>query len=142
MGHDFGAQAALAWRAQPNSTLDAVVSLDNNAAYLGFDQSPGLQTALSANLTSTVPVLVFIDIKRRPRIDLFRPFLKFAPVYESTMTGLAHNAFVSQGGLNSEDDTQSDYEAICRLTLQFLEAHLRDDAKARHALETSAQVRY
>jgi dienelactone hydrolase len=142
MGHDFGAQAALAWRAQPNSSVDAVVSLDNNAAYLGLEQSPGLQSALAANPSSTVPVLLFADGRRHPRVEQFRQFLKFAPVYESTMDGLPHNAFVSQGALTREDEAHAAYETVCRLTLQFLEAYLRDDSKARQALETSAEVHF
>jgi pimeloyl-ACP methyl ester carboxylesterase len=142
IGHDFGAQAALAWRAQPNSSVDAVVALDNNAAYLGLDQSPALQTALAANATSTVPVLQFADARRHPRLEMFRAFFKFAPLYESALDGPPHNTFISQGVLNREDQSHRTYEAICRLTLQFLEAHLRDDSKARQALESSAEVHF
>ena len=48
MGHSYGAQAMLGWRAQPNSPLDAVVFLDSTVEYRPLDEFADLQGGAGA----------------------------------------------------------------------------------------------
>jgi len=138
MGHDYGGQAMLAWRAQPNSALDAVVVLDSNVAYRPLDEFSGLKAAVSQNSKSGVPVLIAADARRQPHLESFDAFLGYAPRYEVTVDGLEHNAFVSQGAVRKGEAARKNYEALCRVVLQFFDAHLKGDAVARAALRTPA----
>ena len=83
MGHSYGAQAMLAWRAQPNSALDAVVFLDSIVAYRPLDEFATLKRALEQNRNSTVPVAIFADTRRQPHLDSFDPYLAFAAAERS-----------------------------------------------------------
>jgi len=135
MGHSYGAQAMLAWRAQPNSALDAVVLLDSIVAYRPLDEFATLKTALEQNRNSTVPVAIFADTRRQPHLDSFDPYLAFAARHEVAVDGLAHNDFVSQGAMGKGDAVRRKYEAICGVILQFLDAHLKADAPALALLQ-------
>jgi dienelactone hydrolase len=130
MGHSYGAQAMLSWRARPNSAVDAVVFLDSTVEYHSLDDAPAFKTALERNRNSTVPVIMFADARRQPHFDVFDPYLKFAARYETLVDGMAHNDFVSQGAVGKNDAIRRNYEAICTVILQFLEAHLKGDAQA------------
>src|ERR1019366_7791770 len=82
MGHSYGAQAMLAWRARPNSALDAVVFLDSTVEYRPLDEFADFKAALERNRNSTVPVVMFADRRRHPRWEGFDPYLQFAARYE------------------------------------------------------------
>ena len=86
MGHSYGAQAMLAWRARPNSALDAVVFLDSTVEYHPLDDSATFKAALERNRNSAVPVLMFADSRRQPRFEVFDPYLAFAARHEVTWT--------------------------------------------------------
>ena len=143
MGHSYGAQAVLGWRAQPGSPLDAVVFLDSALEYAGFDapQFARLKAAVERNPKSSTPILLFADRERHPKFESFDPYLKFAPRYEVGTPALEHNSFVSQGAIVKEDDVRRRYEAVCDLALKFLDAYVRDDADALKGLH-AANVRY
>jgi dienelactone hydrolase len=138
MGHGLGAQAMLAWRARPNSPLDAVVALDSTVAYRPLAEFADLKAALDRNPSSTVPALLFADRRRTPRFENFAPYLKFAPYYEATLDDLDHNDFVSQSAAAKSEDVRRRYEAVCDLTLRFLDGHLKGDADALVSLRAPA----
>src|SRR5450755_4435157 len=71
MGHSYGAQAALSWRARPNSALDAVVFLDSTVEYHSLDDAASFKAALERNRNSAVPVVMFADLRRQPHWQVF-----------------------------------------------------------------------
>jgi dienelactone hydrolase len=135
MGHSYGAQAVLSWRARPNSAVDAVVFLDSTVEYHPLDDAPAFKTAVERNRNSTVPVAMFADARRQPHFEFFDPYLKFAARYEILVDGMAHNDFVSQGAVGKSDAVRRNYEAICAVILSFLDAHLKGDTQARASLQ-------
>ncbi len=134
MGHSYGAQAVLGWRARPNSPLDAVVFLDSTVEYRPLEEFVTLKAALDQNRNSTVPVVMFADARRKPRFEFFDPYLSFAPRYELTVDGMEHNDFVSQGATQKNDGVRRNYEAICAVILSFLDGHLKGDVGALASL--------
>lgn len=130
MGHSYGAQAMLGWRARPDSALDAVVFLDSIVEYRPLDEFAGLKAALEQNRSSTVPVVMFADSRRQPRFEVFDPYLRFAARYEVGVDGMEHNEFVSQGAVGKSDGVRRNYEAICLTILRFLDGILKGDAQA------------
>ncbi|MEO8591921.1 MAG: hypothetical protein ABI759_01240 [Candidatus Solibacter sp.] len=137
MGHSYGAQAMLGWRAQPNSAVDAVVFLDSTVVYQPLDEFPGFKAALEQNRKSAAPVLFVADARRQPRFETFDPYLGYAPRYEATVEGLEHNDFVSQGAIRKSEAVRKNYESVCRVMVQFFDAHLKGDAGARAALRSA-----
>ena len=147
MGHSYGAQAMLGWRARPNSPLDAVVFLDSVVEYRPLDEFATFKAALEQNRNSTVPVVMFADSRRQPHFEGFDPYLAYAARYEAGVDGMEHNDFVSQGAIGKNDAVHRNYEAICALILRFLDAYLKGDAQALAALQNPAaggllQLRY
>lgn len=138
MGHSYGAQAMLAWRAHPNSALDAVVFLDSTVEYRPLDEAAGFKAALERKRNSTVPVILFADARRQPHFEVFDPYLKFAARHEVLVDGMEHNDFVSQGASGKADTVRRNYEAICAVILQFLDAYLKGDAQALAGLTNPA----
>jgi dienelactone hydrolase len=138
MGHSYGAQAMLAWRAHPNSALDAVVFLDSTVEYRPLDDSPGFKAAIDRNRNSPVPVMMFADSRRQPHFELFDPYLAFAARYEITVDGMEHNDFVSQGIVRKDDSVHRKYEAICSVISRFLDAYLKGDWQALASLQHPA----
>ena len=130
MGHSYGAQAVLSWRARPNSALDAVVFLDSTVEYHPLDDFAAFKTALERNRNSTVPVVMFADSRRQPHFEVFDPYLGYAARHEVSVDGLEHNDFVSQGATGKDDAVRRKYEAICSVILQFLDAYLKGDGQA------------
>jgi dienelactone hydrolase len=134
MGHSYGAQAMLAWRARPNSALDAVVFLDSTVEYRPLDEFADFKAALERDRNFTVPVVMFADRRRHPRWEGFDPYLQFAARYEAGVDGMEHNDFVSQGVTGKDDAVRRKYEAICQVILRFLDGHLKGDAEALKSL--------
>lgn len=138
MGHSYGAQAMLAWRAWPNSPVDAVVFLDSTVEYRPLDEFGSFKAALERNRNSTVPVLMFADRRRQPRYESFDPYLPFAARYEAAVDGMDHNDFVSQGATGKSAEVRRNYEAICEVILRFLDGHLKGDAEALKSLRSAS----
>jgi dienelactone hydrolase len=134
MGHSYGAQAMLAWRARPGSPLDAVVFLDSTVEYRPLDEFESFKTYLERNRNSTVPVVMFADQRRHPHWQSFDPYLQFAARYEAAVDGMEHNDFVSQGATGKGEAVRRNYEAICQVILRFLNGHLKGDAEALKSL--------
>jgi dienelactone hydrolase len=134
MGHSYGAQAVLAWRARPGSPLDAVVFLDSTAEYHPLDDFPGFKASLERNRNSPVPVAMFADRRRHPHWESFDPYLQFAARYEAGVDGMEHNDFVSQGATGKGEEVRRNYEAICEVILRFLNGHLQGDTEALESL--------
>jgi dienelactone hydrolase len=139
MGHSYGAQAMLAWRARPNSAVDAVVFLDSTVEYHPLDDFANFKAALERNRNSTVPVVMFADRRRNPRFESFDAYLQFAARYEAGVDGMDHNDFVSQGAVGKSDAVRRNYEAICEVILRFLDGHLKGDAEAVKSLRGAGQ---
>jgi tetratricopeptide (TPR) repeat protein len=135
MGHSYGAQAVLGWRARPNSALDAVVFLDSTVEYRPLEEFATLKAALEQNRNSTTPVAMFADSRRQPRFEVFDPYLGYAAHYELTVDGMEHNDFVSQGAAGKNEAVQRNYQAICATILRFLDAYLKADAQALASLQ-------
>src|ERR1017187_1942286 len=134
MGHGYGAQAALAWRARPGSPLDAAVLLDSTVEYRPLDDFASLKASLERNRNSTVPVAVLADRRRNPHWESFDPYLQFAARYEVAVDGMEHNDFVSQGATGKGAEVRRKYEAICEVILRFLNGYLKGDAEALKSL--------
>ena len=134
IGHSYGSQAMMAWRALPNSPHDAAVFLDSTVEYRPIDQFADLKAALERSRESACPVALFADRRRRPHFETFDRYLRFAPRYEATVDGLDHNDFVSQGAIGKDDSVHAKYQALCEAILRFLDAHLKSDAEALKSL--------
>jgi pimeloyl-ACP methyl ester carboxylesterase len=134
MGHSYGAQAVLAWRARPNSAVDAVVFLDSTVEYRPLDEAASFKASLERNRNSTVPVAMFADKRRNPRFEMFDRYLQFAERYEATVDGMEHNDFVSQGASGKAEGVRRNYEALCGLILRFLDGYLKADGDALKSL--------
>jgi tetratricopeptide (TPR) repeat protein len=151
-GHSFGAQAALAWRAEPGSSVRACVSIDSTVEYAGIDQ-PGfakLKTHLQNNrLNLQAPTLRFASRSGQPKFDCLEHYLKFAPRYEATVDSLEHNDYVTHGAIRPSlvPDQWPDakkaravrvsYDRVCEHVLQFLDATLKQRVEARAFLKRS-----
>jgi dienelactone hydrolase len=134
MGHGYGAEAMLAWRARPGSPLDAVVFLDSPVAYRPLEDFANFQAALERNRNSTVPVAMFADQRRHPSWQRLDQYLQFAARYEASVEGMEHNDFVSQGASGKGEAVRRSYEAVCEAILRFLNGHLKGDAAALETL--------
>jgi hypothetical protein len=138
MGHGYGAQAVLGWRARPDSAVDAAVLLDSTVEYQALDDFPSLKTALGHNRNAVTPVAMFADRRRNPNWGTLDPYLRFAASYRAAVDGLEHNDFVSQGATGKGDAVRRNYEAICDVILRFLDGHLKGDAGALESLRDLA----
>jgi pimeloyl-ACP methyl ester carboxylesterase len=138
IGHSYGAQAVLSWRAQPNSALDAVVFLDSTVEYTSLEEHAAFKASLERNRKSAAPVMMIADARRGPNFDKFDEYLGFAPRYEVTVDGMEHNDFVSQGAVRKDDRVRRNYEAMCAAIGTFLDAYLKGDAQALAALRNPA----
>jgi len=155
MGHSYGAQAVLAWRAQPGSPVDAVVSVDSTVEYVGLE-SPlcaDVRAMFGRNRKSPVPVILFADRLKKPRFDPFDSYLSSAPRYQSTVDNQEHNDFISQGMIGESlladlsgnsgkaASARRNYDQIGLRILQFLNAYVKRDAEALAFLK-GAGLRY
>jgi tetratricopeptide (TPR) repeat protein len=73
---------------------------------------------------------MFADRRRHPHWENVDPYLRFAARYEAAVDGMEHNDFVSQGATGKSEEARRKYEAICQVTLRFLDGHLKGDAEA------------
>jgi tetratricopeptide (TPR) repeat protein len=155
MGHSYGAQAALAWRAQPDSPVNAVVFIDSTLEYLGLE-SPLVENArrmIAVNRKSAVPLILFADRLKHPKLDTLDSYVSFASRYESLVDNQDHNDFISQGtigesllaGISGDarkaEAARRNFDRIAVRILQFLDAYVKRDAGSLQALQ-SAGARY
>lgn len=151
MGQSYGAQAAMAWAAEPNSAVRAVVSLDSTVEYATLEH-PGfakLKAQLGANRRNLrAAVLRFASRENKPKFDTLEPYLKFAPRYEATVGSLTHNDYISQGAVRPAlrlaqwsgakgKAVRASYDRVCEHAAQFLDATLKDRAEGKEFLEKS-----
>jgi pimeloyl-ACP methyl ester carboxylesterase len=154
MGHSYGAQAALAWCAEPASSVRACVSIDSTVENVGIDH-PGfskLRTHLQDNrLNLRATVLRFASRKNNPKFASLEPYLKFAPRYEATVDSLDHDDYLTHGAIRPAltpekwPDSKKgralrlSYDRECEHILQFLNATLKQRAEAREFLQRSVR---
>lgn len=163
VGHSGGAHAALMYRAQPSSAVDAVVSLDTTQDYYGL--SDPRWERLTATVTKnrvnfTGPLLI---VANPHAFFEMCDSLNASRRYYLTIKDLDHNDFISQGclanelrvkpgfepegkpGQSSEGKAKAQahagavrqgYEALCVYVLRFLEAELKGDKPAQEYVAT------
>jgi pimeloyl-ACP methyl ester carboxylesterase len=148
IGQSYGAQAALAYGAEVNSPVDAVVSLDSTVEYAKGDYSgfKPLMDRLEWSNRLTVPALLFA---RKAMSPDFGPFAdrRYTERYYALVEDIGHNDFISSGVACARHEperppdrpaparVQAIYEEVCRLTRQFLDAVLKEDETAQAGLK-------
>lgn len=154
MGHSYGAQAVLAWRAEPCSPVNAVISIDSTVENVGIDY-PGFAKLKiyfdDKKLNITVPTLRFASLENQPKFPTLEPYLKFAPRYEATVSSLEHNDYLTHGAIrpkllatNPPDATKAQairhsYDKVCEHILQFSNATLKQDSQGQNYLKSSLE---
>ncbi len=162
IGHSGGAHAVLMFHAQENSPVDAVVSLDTTQDYYSLADlrwSRYAPAMIAGRKHFKGPLLAAAN-----PYAFFQLFdsLDQSRRYYLTLRDLEHNDFISQGGLHQRwlvqkaantmgqvtgqaheklakekarlTEIDSSYESLNRYLLQFLDAHLKDDAAALQGL--------
>ena len=153
IGHSYGAQAVLAWRAEQNSPLSAVVSLDSTVEH-GSPTEPGFAT-LRASLTSSLrlagPIMIYSAKEDEAKPDFFAHwgYLKYTHLYMAMVPDLEHNDFLTQGaarfaflpGRRIPADKavviRAGYDRVCLHSRKFFDAHLKGDPEAERFLRRS-----
>jgi hypothetical protein len=162
IGHSGGAHAALMYRAQPSSALDAVISLDTTQDYYGtgdprWDRLTSTVTKNRQNFTG--PLLI---VANPHAFFELCDSLEASRRYYLTIRDLDHDEFISQGRIADELRLQSEFggeaksehgerrakaqahvlavrqanESLCTYALRFLEAELKGDKRAQDDLLT------
>jgi tetratricopeptide (TPR) repeat protein len=152
MGHSYGAQAALAWCAEPASSVRAAVSIDSTVEYVDIDY-PGF-AKLKAHFQDRkrnlrAAILRFASRENKPKFATLERYLKFAPRYEARVAGLDHNDYLTHGAIRPPlmPDRWPDakkaralrlsYDRVCAHVFQFLDAALKQRRGAREFLQRS-----
>ena len=150
VGHSFGAQASLAWHAEPNSPLDAVAALDTTVEYGTLDW-PGfapLKLQLTQGRNGTAPVLLFASRASNPRFETFDTYLRYAPRYEAMVDFLEHHDYISHGAIGKTlrldrargEAVRRSYDQVCVHVWKFLDAYVKHDAAALAWLEQGTRA--
>lgn len=149
MGHSFGAQAALAYRAEANSPIRAVVSHDSTVEYEPATGFTSLRQRVEQPERMVSPLLIFAS--DTPDLDFqMTDVLIHSERFYAVASHLNHNDFLTHGGVGADfrarlrgeatpHPTRLAYEEVCRLTRRFFDAILKQNAEARVALESAAQ---
>lgn len=103
MGQSYGGQAAMAYRAENNSPVDAVVSFDATIEYVAPDDPvlARLKARLDRTGNLSVPMLLFAQTAASPRFDIYEP-MKFARRCYARAAHLQHNDFIAHGAVGSD----------------------------------------
>jgi hypothetical protein len=159
VGHSGGAHAALQFRAQPSSVVDALVSLDTTQDYYSTADPrwQRMTTTVGDNRKNfTGPLLI---VANPHAFFSMCDSLDSSRRHYLTIKDLEHNDFISQGCLQNElrlkpgyagdpaekadadikahaAAVRQDYEALCVYVLRFLEAELKADKRAQDYLAT------
>jgi dienelactone hydrolase len=157
IGHSAGAQAALRYRSQPDTTVDAVVSLDTTQDYRGVEDPLWQFTAqvMANGKNFNCPLLM---VAGPSAFFALADSLQAAERYYLTMRDMDHNDYISQGVISRErlyhlrfggadqtaegrakektalDRACGGYEALCLYILRFLEAELKGDTTSKEFL--------
>jgi hypothetical protein len=154
IGHSYGAQAVMAWRAEMNSPLSAVVSLDSTVEH-GSPTEPAF-TTLRARLANALrlagPIMVYSAKEDEAKRDFLAHwgYLKFTQLYTAMVADLEHNDFISQGAARfaflpgrrvSADKAvviRAGYDRVCLHSRKFFDVYLKGDRQAEQFLQRSA----
>ena len=150
-----GAQNVLQWIGSPNCPARAAVSLDTTLEYpKGYELNKSLRAALLKLTTPRIPVLLFAQAWLNPQFSAFDIYLNDAAHYEAKAAELSHDDFLTHGYLGlvlmhrpNAELVRRSYEEVCRAIRTFLDASLKDDAKAarssaQYALSSPVSIRY
>lgn len=146
------AQAVLGWRAENNSPVGAVVSLDSTVDYDVADE-PGfvrLRPRLAKADRLAGPILMYASKDGKP--DFLRQWghLKYTRLYTVAVPHLEHNDFITQGaarfaflpGRNTPPEKgaaiRAVYDHVCLYTRKFFDAYLKGDQDAEAFLKKAA----
>lgn len=142
IGMSFGAISALGFQTR-NTQIDAVVSLDGGIGS-PFGASVVQRTPYYSLSRVTTPILHLFgpDVPGTDVTYLRR--LKYSHRYLVAFPGMRHADFVNQGMLEHfvpgiqgkpSADTKTGFEWVCRYTLHFLNAYLKNDGPSLSFLE-------
>jgi dienelactone hydrolase len=153
IGHSYGAQAVLAWRAENNSPLGAVVSLDSTVEYNDADD-PGyapLKARFASPERLAGPIMAYASKDEKPQFLPHWRHLKFTHLYTAAVPYMEHSDFVSQGaarfaflpGRKTPPEKaaaiRAGYDRVCLNTRRFFDAYLKGDRDAELFLKQTAQ---
>jgi dienelactone hydrolase len=152
IGHSYGAQAVLAWRAENNSPLSAVVSLDSTVEY-SDPQGPDfarLKPRLASAFRLAGPILLYASKDGEPRFKDHWRHLKYTRLYTAAVPFVEHIDFISQGATRfaflpgrtnppeKGADIRAQYDLVCLCTRTFFDAYLKGDPEAEAFLKRRA----
>ena len=139
IGHSYGASAVLAYAAEPQANVRAVVSLDStrewNPAYDHLYRN--IAQRLSQAERFSVPLMIFSKVTPTVTFEHYET-LSYADRYYITVKHLEHNDFVTPGPtaatlagerIDEQDRLiRSASQVVCQSILVFLNAYLKEDA--------------
>ena len=153
IGHSYGAQAVMAWRAEQNSSVHAVVSLDSTVEY-GTPGDPVLEP-LKAHFKNAErlagPILLYASKDSKPDFLGHWGHLKYTRLYTAAVPDLDHNDFLTQGaarfaflpGRNTPEEKataiRAAYDRVCVHTRKFFDAYLKGDRETEQELNRAAR---
>jgi hypothetical protein len=111
MGFGLGAVNALAWAEERDTPLDAVVAFEPI-----WPMPKGSLVASSSSKVATIVFSAFPDASRRS--------------FEVVIPGMAGNFITVRIVRETARSHREDYDRVCRLTLLFLDAHLKRNPSA------------
>jgi hypothetical protein len=144
IGHSYGAQAVLAWRAEKNSPLSAVVSLDSTVEYAGANDTgfAPLKARFASPARLAGPIMLYASKDGEPDFVRHWSHLKYTRLYTAAVSDLEHNDFITQGaarfaffpGRKTPQDKaaaiRAGYDRVCLNTRKFFDAYLKGDREA------------
>jgi hypothetical protein len=162
MGQSYGAQAALAWVAEADPAVGAVVSLDTTLEYTPLDQEEvrveggvrwnaslrDVRTRFEKAPHLSIPILIFTQARMNPGFALYEK-LPHATCYYAQVKHVHHGHFVSlsaatldlrppdtaEPGVGDAGQIREAYEQVCFVTRRFLDAYLKADQEALDLLQ-------
>jgi dienelactone hydrolase len=153
IGHSYGAQAVLAWRAENNSPLRAVASLDSTVDHNPVDD-PGfapLRARLATASRLAGPIFIYGAKEEKPDFVAHWSYLKFTYLYTAAVPEVEHNDLITQGAARfaflpgrrvppqKAAAIRAAYDRVCELSREFFDAHLKGDKEAQNSLKRTAQ---
>ncbi|MGG6240966.1 alpha/beta fold hydrolase [Nodosilinea sp. AN01ver1] len=157
IGHSYGASAVLAYAAEAQANVGAVVSLDStrewNPAYDHLYRN--IAERLSRAERFSVPLMIFSKVTPTVTFEHYET-LSHADRYYVTVQHLGHNDFVTPGPTAStlagdrvdeqEPLIRSTSQVVCQSVLAFLNAYLKEEPNSEnlmatlHALDRDSQA--
>ena len=150
-GHSGGAHVSLEFAARPRSPVDAVVALDTTQDHHSVHDRRWWRL-IDATVGDTEHLVEPVLLATGPTAAFqLADTWSGAERFYLTFPTLDHNDYIHQGILRAETlaglpggevtaaqaaALRTEYEALCRRVVRFLDAHLEDDADAAHALRT------